>query len=105
MATDNRTRTLAGEIFEEDVDLSLADLCRLFRLPAEHVMELVEEGIAEPSGNDPAQLRFRRISVKRVRCALHLQRDLGVNTAGAALAVELLEELERLRARLQRLDG
>lgn len=96
---------LSGEIFEEDIELSFADLCRLCRLPAERVLELVEEGIAEPVGRDATQWRFQSVSVKRVRRALHLKRDLGVNTAGAALAVDLLEELDRLRARLRRLDG
>jgi len=33
--------------------------------------------------------------------ALRLQQDLGVNLAGAALALQLLEEAETLRARLR----
>jgi chaperone modulatory protein CbpM len=39
-----------------------------------------------------------------VHGALRLKRDLGVNIAGAALAIDLLEELEELRARLQRFE-
>jgi chaperone modulatory protein CbpM len=39
-----------------------------------------------------------------VRCVIHLQRDLGVNLAGAALALDLLEELQQLRARISRLQ-
>jgi len=37
--------------------------------------------------------------LRRVKTAIHLQRDLGVNLAGAALALELLDritELERM---------
>lgn len=105
MARKDSADLLAGEIFEEDLDLSFADLCRLFQVPAERVLELVDEGIAEPVGRDATHWRFQGVSVKRVRCALHLKRDLGVNTAGAALALDLLEELERLRVRLQRLEG
>jgi chaperone modulatory protein CbpM len=33
----------------------------------------------------------------RVQRALRLQHDFGVNLAGAALALDLLEEVERLR--------
>jgi chaperone modulatory protein CbpM len=94
---------LTGEVLEEDVELTFAELCRTCRLPAERVLDLVDEGVVEPLGRDPARWRFRGVSVRRVRCALRLERDLGVNPAGAALALELLAELETLRARLNRL--
>ncbi len=93
---------LSGDVLEEDVELTLVELCRTCRLTAERLMELVEEGIVEPLGRDPERWRFRGASVRRVRCALRLERDLGVNFAGAALALELLEELQSLRARLER---
>ena len=96
---------LSGDVLEEDVELTLAELCRACRLPAEQVYELVEEGIIEPVGRDPARWRFRGVSVRRVRCVLRLERDLGVNIAGAALALDLLEELESLRAGLGRFGG
>lgn len=96
---------LPGEVLEEETELSLADLCRVCGLPAEQVFELVEEGLIEPLGRDPRQWRFRGASVQRIRCAQRLQRDLSVNVAGAALALELLEEIDRLRVRLRRLEG
>ncbi len=94
---------LSGEVLEEDVELTLVELCRTCRVLPERLSELVEEGIVEPMGRDPQHWRFRGASVRRVRCAMRLERDLGVNFAGAALALELLEELESLRARLDRL--
>lgn len=105
MAKGDLMKLLSGEIFEEEIELSLADLCRACQLPAERVFELVEQGVIEPIGRDPARWRFQGISVRRVRCAQRLEQDLGVNVAGAALAIDLLEELERLRARLRRLEG
>ena len=96
---------LVGDVLEEDVELTLAELCRVCRLPADVVYELVEEGIVEPLGRDPASWRFRGVSVHRARCALRLERDLGVNLAGAALVLDLLTEVESLRARLARLGG
>jgi len=48
---------------------------------------------------------FHGVSVRRVRCAQRLEQDLGVNVAGAALALDLIEELERLRTRLRRFEG
>lgn len=95
---------LSGDVLEEDVELTLAELCRTCRLPAERVFELVDEGVLEPVGRDPARWRFRGISVRRVRCVLRLERDLGINVAGAALALDLLEQIEALRTRLHRLE-
>ncbi len=96
---------LSGDVLEEEVELTLAELCRACQVPADQVYELVEEGIIEPQGREPARWRFRGVSLRRVRCALRLERDLGVNFAGAALALDLLEELESLRRRLGRLEG
>jgi len=93
---------LSGDVLGEDVELTLAELCRTCQLPAERVYELVEWGVIEPLGREPAGWRFRWTSVRRVRCALRLESDLGVNLAGAALALDLLEELNRLRARQRR---
>ena len=90
---------LTGELLDDASELTLAELCEACRVPAEHIVELVAEGIVEPLGQEQAHWRFRAISVWRVHCALRLQRDLGVNVAGAALALDLLEELEQLRAR------
>lgn len=92
--------SLSGEILEEEVELTLAELCRACRLPAERIYELVAEGVVEPMGQDPAIWRFHGVSLRRVRLAVRLQRDLGVNLAGAALALDLLDELEELRAQL-----
>lgn len=105
MARGDLLKLLSGEVVEEEMDLSLADLCRACRLPAERVFELVEEGVIEPVGRNPRQWRFRGVSMRRVRCVQRLEQDLGINIAGAALALDLLEEIERLRARLRRLEG
>ena len=94
---------LSGDVLEEHVELTLAELCRACRLPAEQVLELVEEGIVEPLGRNTIHWRFQATSIRRVRCAVQLRRDLGVNWAGAALALDLLEELESFRARVERL--
>ncbi|MCG2634640.1 MAG: chaperone modulator CbpM [Gammaproteobacteria bacterium] len=91
-------------VLEEGPELSLAELCRACQLPPERAYDLVEEGLIEPLGREPTEWRFTSISVRRVHRAERLQRDLGVNLAGAALVLDLLDELEQLRIRLRRLD-
>lgn len=95
---------LSGEVLEEHENLSLDEFCRVCRVSVEEVYILVEEGIVEPSGREVNVWRFHGASVRRVRCAVQLRRDLGVNWAGAALALDLLDELQELRARLRRFE-
>ncbi|MDJ0699155.1 MAG: chaperone modulator CbpM [Woeseiaceae bacterium] len=105
MATrENKVTIVRGTILEDEVVLTLAELCQASQLPAERVIELVQEGVVEPVGEDPASWSFRGVSLRRIRCAQRLEDDLGVNTAGIALALDLLDELKRLRARLGRFE-
>lgn len=88
-------------ILEEQTQLTLADLCRACAVHAERIIELVDAGVLEPRGREPARWRFGGASLYRTRMALRLQRDLEINLAGAALALELLDEIESLRTRLR----
>ncbi|SEA20187.1 chaperone modulator CbpM [Microbulbifer marinus] len=95
---------ITGAILDEESELSLSELCRACGMPAERIIALVEEGVIEPRGHR-TRWRFSGICVRRVRKVYTLERDLGVNLAGAALALDLLEEIERLQARLARLES
>jgi chaperone modulatory protein CbpM len=94
---------LSGDIIEEGLEVSVADLCRMFAVEERHIVELVEEGVLGGQGTvsvievDKTEWRFRGAEVRRVRIALRLERDLGINVPGVALALQLLEELEQLR--------
>ncbi len=93
-----------GLKLDEEILLSTSDLCRACAVHAEWIVELVEEGILEPEGHDPVTWQFRGPSLRRVQVVLRLQHDLGVNLAGAALVLDLMDELESLRTRLQAVD-
>jgi chaperone modulatory protein CbpM len=92
-------------IVDEAATITLQELCDSCGVQAELIMEMVEHGLLEPRGAAPADWQFTTIAVQRSRTALHLQQDLEVNWAGAALALDLLEEIEKLRARLRVLEG
>ena len=98
------SKLLSGDLLEEDVELSLAQICQACRLSEEQIVELVEQGVIEPSGREPVSWRFQGISLRRVHFTQRMQRDLGVNAPGAALALDLLDELKELRSRLRRLE-
>jgi chaperone modulatory protein CbpM len=100
--TEHDTNALSGHIFDETVEISIVELCEVCAIEINLVDELVDEGILEPIGGERDQRRFLYSCVHRTRTVVHLQRDLGLNLAGAALALELLERIETLRAQLRR---
>lgn len=90
---------------ELEYTLTFTELTRGCGCSAEKLMVLVQHGVIEPHGADQRAWRFHAEDLVRARCALRLERDLGVNPAGAALAVDLLDELRRARRRLQLLES
>jgi chaperone modulatory protein CbpM len=93
MAAD---KVLTGQILEDYDLITIDDLCRSCTVKVETVVLLVEEGILDPVGADVRHWEFTVSSLRRVKTAIHLQRDLGVNIAGAALALELLDRIAEL---------
>lgn len=105
MTTTDFQLVQAGLILEDQTELSLDDLCRACAAQAERIVELVDEGLLTPAGTAPGEWRFTGVHLHRARVALRLESDLGVNLAGAALALELLDELDALRERVRRLEA
>lgn len=101
MTQDFELARITAVILEEQTELSLDDLCRACAAQADRIVELVNEGVLAPVGHAPDDWRFTGAHLHRARVALRLQSDLGVNLAGAALALELLDQLDALRERLQ----
>jgi chaperone modulatory protein CbpM len=90
---------------EELTELTLADVSRACAVHAEYIINLVEEGVLVPVGSKLERWRFTGVHMHRVTVALRLQRDLGVNLAGVALALQLLDEVEELRARIRAIES
>lgn len=91
-------------VLEEQTDLTLADLCRACATQGDVIMTLVDEGVLTPMGQTPDDWRFTGLHAHRASVAVRLQRDLGINLAGAALALHLMDEMDTLRAQLRQLN-
>ena len=102
--TDSRKTRLEAQLIDSRTEITLVQLCRRSDVEEERVKRLLDEGIIEPSRREGDTLYFRYECVKRTRVVTRLQSDLGVNVAGAALALELLEHIEQLKARLRLLE-
>jgi len=93
---------LIGLVLDEQSLLTVSELCGACQVQTEWIVELVEEGILQPSGQETDHWLFSGTSLQRARTVRRLQRDLGINIAGAALALDLMDENDSLRAKLLR---
>jgi chaperone modulatory protein CbpM len=108
--TSSTTVYLQGEIVEESVEFTFDELSRASGASEEELSLWVEEGVFEPFGSGDGRghgqtfqtWRFSGVCLRRATTARRLTRDLGLNPAGVALALDLLEEIEALRKRLDR---
>ena len=89
-------------VVEEESLLTLTELCQACSTKEEHLITWVLEGVLDPTGDTPQSWRFGGDSLRRAQLALRLSRDLEINPPGVALAIDLLDEIATLRARLRR---
>lgn len=101
---ENSKSLIHGVVVEEELHLTLHELCRACQAPLEQVHVWVVEGVLEPIGQAPQEWRFTGQSLRRARLALRLTRDLEVNASGVALALDLLDEIAALQAQLKRIQ-
>jgi chaperone modulatory protein CbpM len=96
---ESATTHLEGQLVDEDVEFTLAELCRVTGATEDELTLWVFEGAFDPNGNGPQEWRFSGASLCRVRTAQRLARDLQINAPGIALVLDLLDEIDALRAR------
>ncbi|HEX2603978.1 MAG TPA: chaperone modulator CbpM [Oxalicibacterium sp.] len=91
-----------SQLIDDDVSLTLVELCRVCRGSEDMMHALVMEGVLQPSGQQPQEWRFSGAALRRARLAQRLAEDLEINTAGVALALDLLDQIDTLKAELAR---
>lgn len=93
----------SGSDSEAHFYLSMHEVTTSFGTTTETILEIVSEGIIPITQHDEDDYevwRFDNEACRRIRLVLQLNRDLGVNVAGAALVLELLNEIDQLHSRL-----
>jgi chaperone modulatory protein CbpM len=100
----NTSEVTVIEIVDDTAALSFVDLLACTQVEQTFVIELVDMGLLEPEGPAIEQWRFASRDLRRLRSAQRLVNDLGVNLAGAAVILELIEQRDALLRRLQMFD-
>jgi chaperone modulatory protein CbpM len=85
----------------DDVALTVEDLARACAVEAQWVVERVEAGLLGRGSMDSVELRFVSADLARARRLAALERDFDADRELAALVVDLIEEVARLKTRLR----
>jgi chaperone modulatory protein CbpM len=91
-------------VVEERVMFSLTELCRACAAEHHEVLALVRAGVLAPAGGGPGDWLFDGGALRTTRKALRLAEDLELSLDAVALVLDLLDRIEALEARLNRLS-
>lgn len=94
-------RMITAVILDEHDTLSFVEVCEQLNVAHDDLLRLLEHGIAGHSSLIHEQMQFNHTMLTRIQTAIRLQRDLGINEPGAALALDLLDELTEIRETLR----
>lgn len=85
---------------------SIVQVCMVSAVEKSFVIDLVQYGVVDPEGDNttPDKWLFTRTQVSLCKRAANLHYDLQVNIPGIGLALQLLDELELLRAKVKLLQ-
>jgi chaperone modulatory protein CbpM len=97
-----QSNSLQVVVVEQQVRFTLIELCQACHAEQSQLVELVELGALEPEGAAPDEWRFGGPALRRARTALSLSRDLDINVAGAALVLDLMDQIAELKSKLLR---
>lgn len=95
-------KIITGVIVNENTAISFTfmEICTKCKLTEETLVEMVEHGLSPQEKKPVKQRYFDYKTLVRIQSAARLQNDLGINIPGAALVLELLDELEAMRNEL-----
>ena len=99
---DMENELLTGSVIGDEGVLALEELARACSAEAEWIVELVAVGVLEPQGTETSRWRFRAADLTCARRVARLQRDFGATIEAAAVMIDLLHQIDQLRARLKR---
>ena len=89
---------------EENELTTLKEICHTIQIDENTIIEMVEYELITPKGGKPENWRFDANSLARAKRAVSFYQDLEVNYPGIALALDLLDTIEKLEKKIKTLD-
>jgi chaperone modulatory protein CbpM len=97
------TKLITGILVEETTTITFEEVCCRYHIPKALLQDLIEYGLFNNQTTQINQIRFDQKALKTMETAFRLHKDLEINLAGVALALELLEEMDNMRDELRML--
>ena len=88
-------------IVGETLELTITEFRDKYDVEENLFIEMLEYGLFEPRKIETETIYLDLLALHRIQTAIRLQRDLGINLPGAALALDLMDQLEELRKELE----
>ena len=96
----NKHDIVTGVLMDEDTTLTVVVVCQHCHLPEVVLMEWIAHGLLGDHYQPSHAIQFDYHMVDRVCTAHRLQHDLEVNLQGVILALELMDEMAKMRDEL-----
>ncbi|MDP3706338.1 MAG: chaperone modulator CbpM [Legionellaceae bacterium] len=97
----SKTTITVGVLVDEQHSVTFIDVCERQGIAEEALLELLEHGLLSEVKRPSKQLMFDLTMLNRIHSACRLHADLGINSPGIVLALELMDKLERLQSELR----
>lgn len=97
----NIIKVYQGQVVDNEMVITFSELCKTCSTSNDEIIEMINHGIIDHEGQDRDQWRFSWNTVHRIQKARRLLYDLELNMAGACLALDLLDRIDNLEARIQ----
>jgi chaperone modulatory protein CbpM len=88
------------EMLDDAELLTREELAHLCRVDISWIDEMIAQGVIAPA--QQTTMHFSAVTIATVKKARRLEQDFELNLAGVALALDLLDEIERLRTEVKR---
>lgn len=94
------------QLSDDAVVWTLEEVCERTALRPDDIRDLIDLGLIGPASEpkDDRVWTFRDPALARLQRAARLRRELELDWAGVAVALDLMEEIERLRRRVDTLS-
>jgi chaperone modulatory protein CbpM len=88
------------EILDDAEHVTREELASLCRVDVSWIDDMIAHGVIAPAREH--NMHFSAVTITTIHRARRLEQDFALNVPGVALALDLLDEIERLRAEVKR---